>query len=248
MTDINKNDINKNSKVLILFSGGQDSATCLAWALEKYDHVETIGFDYGQRHTIEMQCRKNVLRDVRAQFPEWAARLGEDHVLDLSVLGKISKTSLTRDMDIVMDQKGLPNTFVPGRNLIFLNFAAALGFRRGIHTIIAGMCEADFSGYPDCRKETLDATMKSISLGMDTRFTLETPLMYLSKAGAWDLAEQLGGTKLVDLIVTTSHTCYLGERGELYAWGYGCETCPACELRAKGWYEYVATSEKHKSI
>lgn len=228
----------RNDKALILFSGGQDSATCLAWALERFAHVETVGFDYGQRHTIEMQCRRNVLDQVRAQFPKWATRLGEDHVLDLSVLGEISETSLTRDMDIEMNNKGLPNTFVPGRNLIFLNFAAALGFRRGIYNLVAGMCEADFSGYPDCRKDTLDATMKAISLGMDTDFTLATPLMFLSKAGAWDLAESLGGRELVDLIVEVSHTCYMGERGDLHDWGYGCGDCPACELRAKGWAEY----------
>ncbi|PHR94127.1 MAG: 7-cyano-7-deazaguanine synthase QueC [Robiginitomaculum sp.] len=231
--------MNHSDKALILFSGGQDSATCLAWALERFAHVETVGFEYGQRHSVEMQCRRNVLDQVRTQFPRWSARLGEDHVLDLSVLGEISETSLTRDMDIEMDTQGLPNTFVPGRNLIFLNFAAALGYRRGIQTLIAGMCEADFSGYPDCRKETLDATLKAISLGMDRVFTLKTPLMFLSKAGAWTLAEQLGGAQLVDLIVEHSHSCYLGERGELYDWGYGCVACPACELRANGWAEYV---------
>jgi len=233
--------MNTKDKALILFSGGQDSATCLAWALENYDTVETIGFDYGQRHTIEMQCRMDVLASVRALSPNWDSRLGRDHVLDLSVLGSISETSLTRDIAITEDETGLPNTFVPGRNLIFLNFAAALGFKRGITHLIAGMCEADFSGYPDCRKETLDAAMKALSLGMDTQFVLHTPLMHLSKAGAWALAEQLGGRALVDVINIDSHTCYLGERGTRHDWGFGCGHCPACELRANGWAEYVST-------
>ena len=226
------------TKALVLFSGGQDSATVLAWALDRYDYVETIGFDYEQRHMVEMQCRQNVLEKIRAAFPDWSKRLGQDHVLDLSVLGKISNTSLTRDIDIVEDGDGPPNTFVPGRNIIFLNFAAALGYRHSIHVLVAGMCEADFSGYPDCRKETLDATMQALSLGMDTEFSLDTPLMFLSKAGAWHLAEKLGGRILVDIINQYSHTCYLGERGERHDWGYGCSTCPACVLRAKGWQVY----------
>jgi len=228
------------TKALILFSGGQDSATCLAWALDRYDYVETVGFDYDQRHSIEMECRKVVLNNVAAAFPEWGERLGEDHIVDLSALGAISETSLTRDVEIKMSQEGLPDTFVPGRNLIFLNFAAAVGYRRGITTLIGGMCEADFSGYPDCRKETLDAQMGAISLGMDKPYTLKTPLMHLSKAGAWKLAHELGGDALVNLIIEDSHTCYKGERGELHGWGYGCGVCPACELRAKGWAEYAA--------
>ena len=227
-----------DDKALILFSGGQDSATCLAWALERFSHVETIGFDYEQRHTVEMQCRMDVLSRIREQFPKWDVKLGKDHVLDLSVLGKISETSLTRDIEITEDGDGLPNTFVPGRNLIFLNFAAALGFRRNIHTLVAGMCEADFSGYPDCRKDTLDAAMTALSLGMDRQFSLHTPLMQLSKAGAWELAETLGGAPLVELINQYSHTCYKGERGARHSWGYGCAICPACELRAKGWQTY----------
>ncbi len=230
--------MNEQNKALVLFSGGQDSATCLAWALERYDLVETIGFDYEQRHNIEMQCRMEVLAQFRERFPKWAKKLGKDRVLDLSVLGEISETSLTRDIEITEDDGGLPNTFVPGRNIIFLNFAAALGFKRGVTNLIAGMCEADFSGYPDCRKDTLDATMKALSLGMDTEFTLHTPLMFLSKAGAWQLAEKLGGEDLVDLINEHSHTCYLGERGARHSWGYGCGDCPACELRAKGWQNY----------
>lgn len=230
------------TKALVLFSGGQDSATVLAWALDNYDHVETVGFDYEQRHMVEMQCRLEVLAQIRTQFPQWTDKLGADRVLDLSVLGEISNTSLTRDIEITESSDGPPNTFVPGRNIIFLNFAAALGYRYGIHDLVAGMCEADFSGYPDCRKDTLDATMRALSLGMDTEFTLHTPLMFLSKAGAWQLVDQLGGQKLVDLINQYSHTCYMGERGERHDWGYGCGTCPACVLRAKGWEQYAAQS------
>ena len=230
--------MSSDNKALVLFSGGQDSATVLAWALDKYDHVETLGFDYEQRHMVEMQCRRDVLGQIRDGFPHWSDKLGKDRVLDLSVLGEISNTSLTRDIDIEETDDGPPNTFVPGRNIIFLNFAAALGYRRGVYHLVAGMCEADFSGYPDCRKDTLDATMRALSLGMDTQFTLHTPLMFLSKAGAWQLAEDLGGAKLVDLINQYSHTCYMGERGERHDWGYGCGDCPACVLRTKGWAEY----------
>ena len=229
-----------DNKALVLFSGGQDSATVLAWALDRYDHVETLGFDYEQRHMVEMQCRRDVLAQIRANFPNWASKLGKDRVLDLSVLGEISNTSLTRDIQITETKDGPPNTFVPGRNIIFLNFAAALGYKRGVHHLVAGMCEADFSGYPDCRKDTLDATMHALSLGMDTKFTLHTPLMFLSKAGAWQLAEDLGGAELVALINQYSHTCYMGERGARHDWGYGCGACPACVLRAKGWAEYAA--------
>lgn len=227
-----------NGKALVLFSGGQDSATCLAWALSRYDHVETVGFDYEQRHMVEMQCRMDVLSAFREQFPDWAVKLGKDHIIDIPALGGISESSLTRDIEIEDDGEGLPNTFVPGRNLIFLNFAAALSYNLGITELVAGMCEADFSGYPDCRIETLDAAIHAINLGMDAKYSLSTPLMHLSKAGAWELAEKLGGKELVDLIVERSHTCYTGERGELHEWGYGCGTCPACELRAKGWATY----------
>lgn len=229
-----------DSKALILFSGGQDSATCLAWALERYDYVETVGFDYDQRHSIEMQCRDHVRAQIAKAFPKWGAKLGPDRIVDLSALGQISETSLTRDIEITMSESGLPSTFVPGRNLIFLNFAAAVGYRRGLTTLIAGMCEADFSGYPDCRKETLDTTMQSISLGMGKPFTLETPLMHISKAGAWELAHQLGGQALVDIVLEDTHTCYRGERGERHDWGYGCDDCPACDLRAKGWESFEA--------
>ena len=185
-----------------------------------------------------MECRQTVLTQVRKAFPHWDAKLGKDHIVDLSALGAISETSLTRDVEITMDGVGLPSTFVPGRNLIFLNFAAAVAYRRGITTLVGGMCEADFSGYPDCRKETLDAQMQAISLGMDKAYTLETPLMHLSKAGAWTLAQELGGPALIDIIVEDSHTCYMGTRGERFDWGYGCGACPACDLRAKGWAEY----------
>ncbi len=228
----------KRSKALIMFSGGQDSATCLAWALDKFDYVETLGFNYEQRHSIEMQCRQRVLANMRAAFPNWTGTLGDDHIIDLSALGAMSDTSLTRDVEISLSEEGLPNTFVPGRNLIFLNFAAALGYRRGLTTLIGGMCEADFSGYPDCRIETLNAQMKAISLGMDRTFTLETPLMHLSKAQAWALAHELGGQGLIDLILEDTHSCYKGERKVRHDWGYGCGTCPACDLRAKGWESY----------
>lgn len=232
---------NGGQKALIMFSGGQDSATCLAWACETFDQVETLGFEYQQRHSIEMQCRRTVLDEFKSQFPKWGNRLGIDHVVDLSALGQISETALTRDVEITVNETGLPSTFVPGRNLIFLNFAAAVGFRRGAAVLIGGMCEADFSGYPDCRKETLDAQMKAISLGLDRPFTLKTPLMHVSKAGAWALAHELGGAALVELILEHTHSCYMGTRGERFDWGYGCATCPACELRAKGWAEYTNT-------
>jgi 7-cyano-7-deazaguanine synthase len=231
----------QSSHAGILFSGGQDSATVLAWALERFDHVETIGFSYGQRHDVEMQVRQNMLGRIRDEFPDWSPRLGPDHVIDLKGFGAISETALTRDREIETTKSGLPNTFVPGRNLIFLNYAAALGWRRGFSELVAGMCEADFSGYPDCRKETLDAQMNAISLGLDRKFTLHTPLMTRSKAQAWQLAFDIGGDPLVELIRTGTHTCYLGQRDRLHDWGYGCGTCPACELRAKGWAEYIAS-------
>ena len=227
-------------KALIMFSGGQDSATCLAWALERYDYIETVGFNYEQRHAVEMSSRQIVLKSFKTGFPNWAEKLGEDHIVDLSALGAISETSLTRDVEITLSKDGLPSTFVPGRNLIFLNFAAALGYRRDLTTLIGGMCEADFSGYPDCRIETLNAQMKAISLGMDKAFKLETPLMNLSKAGAWDMAYKLGGQALVEIILEDTHTCYLGESRTRHDWGYGCGSCPACELRAQGWAKYAS--------
>jgi len=225
---------------LVLFSGGQDSATCLAWALARYERVETIAFDYGQRHRIELAARLTVLAELRSRFPDWSVRLGDDHLLDLAVLGQVSETSLTRDMEFRMEASGLPNTFVPGRNLLFLTLAAALAYRRGLEVIVTGVCETDYSGYPDCRDDTIKAMQLALSLGMDRRFLLETPLMWIDKAATWQLAQDLGGTALVDLIVEHTHTCYLGERGQRHDWGYGCGHCPACELRARGWARYRA--------
>jgi len=225
---------------LVLFSGGQDSTTCLAWALQRYARVETLGFDYGQRHAIELTVRPNILQTIRTLDSSWATRLGEDHLLDLSVLGEVSETALTRDSEITMQADGLPNTFVPGRNLLFLTLAAALAYRRGISVLVGGMCETDYSGYPDCRDETLRALQSALRLGMNTQLIIETPLMWLNKAATWQLADQLGGKSLVDLIRTETHTCYLGERGQLHDWGYGCGHCPACELRANGYAQYQA--------
>ena len=224
---------------LVLFSGGQDSTTCLALALSRYDRVETIAFDYGQRHVVELQARLRVLAEIKAQFPQWAPRLGEDHLLDLAVLGQVSETSLTRDTAFAMEQTGLPNTFVPGRNLLFLTLAAALAYRRGLEVIVTGVCETDYSGYPDCRDDSMKAMQLALSLGMDKRFLIETPLMWIDKAETWRLAQQLGGQPLVDLIVEHTHTCYLGDRSHRQDWGYGCGTCPACDLRAKGFTRFV---------
>ncbi|PHK96290.1 7-cyano-7-deazaguanine synthase QueC [Pseudoroseomonas rhizosphaerae] len=220
---------------LVLFSGGQDSATCLAWALDRFPHVETLGFDYGQRHRVELECRAA----FRATLPAaWQARLGPDHTLALDALGAVSDTALTRETEIAMREDGLPNTFVPGRNIVFLTFAAALAYRRGLRHIVGGMCETDFSGYPDCRDDTIKALQVALNLGMERRFVLHTPLMWLDKAQTWELAERLGGRKLVAEIVEQTHTCYRGERGARHPWGHGCAACPACELRAKGWAEY----------
>ena len=224
---------------LVLFSGGQDSTTCLALALSRYDRVETIAFDYGQRHAVELQARLRVLAEIKAQFPQWAPRLGEDHLLDLAVLGQVSETSLTRDTAFAMEQTGLPNTFVPGRNLLFLTLAAALAYRRGLEVIVTGVCETDYSGYPDCRDDSMKAMQLALSLGMDKRFLIETPLMWIDKAETWQLAHQLGGQALVDLIVEHTHTCYLGDRSHRQDWGYGCGACPACDLRAKGFTRFV---------
>jgi len=225
-------------RALVLFSGGQDSATCLAWALQRYAQVETIGFDYGQRHKVELQARLNVLREMRLAYPDWAARLGEDHVLDLRILAQIGDTAMTSERAIEMQENGLPNTFVPGRNLLFLTLAAALGYRRHLDVLVGGMCETDFSGYPDCRDDTIKAQQVTLGLGLGTRVTIATPLMWLDKAQTWQLAQDIGGQMLVDLIVEHSHTCYLGERGERHDWGYGCGTCPACTLRCQGWQRW----------
>jgi 7-cyano-7-deazaguanine synthase len=226
------------SKALVLFSGGQDSTTCLAYALAHYEHVETIGFDYRQRHRVELERREGIRAALARDFPQWRGRLGPDHLVEIDALADISATALTRDITIVMDAKGLPNTFVPGRNLLFLTFAGAVAYRRGLKIIIGGMCETDFSGYPDCRDDTVKAMQLALNLGMDSRFAVETPLMWLDKSATWRLAEALGGKALVDLVIEETHTCYLGERGTRHDWGYGCGTCPACKLRAAGWDRY----------
>lgn len=223
---------------LVLFSGGQDSATCLAWALSRFERVETIGFDYGQKHSVEMVCREIILSKIGSLRDEWSGRLGEDHRIDLSVLGQISETALTQDMTIAIAKDGLPNTFVPGRNLLFLTLASAVAYRRGIRHLVGGMCETDFSGYPDCRDDTMKALQVTLNLGMDKRFVIDTPLMWLDKATTWHLAEETGGAELVDLIIEDSHTCYNGDRSKRYAWGYGCGVCPACLLRANGYEKY----------
>lgn len=230
----------RDGHALVLFSGGQDSTTCLAWALTQFAHVETVGFDYGQRHGVEMQARLAVLAGLRERFAHWSARLGADHVLGLPVLGQISDSALTQDKAIALGQAGLPNTFVPGRNLLFFQLAAALGYRRGLRTLVGGMCETDYSGYPDCRDDTLKALQAALSLGMGQSFTIETPLMWLDKASTWALARELGGEPLVRLIVQETHTCYEGERGALHAWGYGCGRCPACALRRHGFERWMA--------
>ena len=231
--------IEASEKALVLFSGGQDSTVCLAWALERFGAVETVGFDYGQRHAVELECRPEVTAALRAGFPDWADRLGEDHMADLSVLASLGDTALTREAEIAMGADGLPNTFVPGRNLVFLTIAAAIAYRRDARHIIAGMCETDYSGYPDCRDDTIKAMQLALNLGMDRRFVLHTPLMWIDKAETWAMAEDLGGAALVDLVRERTHTCYLGEREILHDWGYGCGTCPACDLRAKGYAAYA---------
>lgn len=222
----------------MLFSGGQDSAVCLAWALDRYDRVQTVGFDYGQRHAVELQARLKVRHAVVEAFPQWAARLGSDHPLDLRSFGAVGQSALTTDRRIDTGEDGLPSTFVPGRNLVFFLYAAALADRLGLKALVGGMCETDYSGYPDCRRDTLDALERATNLGMAQDFSFETPLMFLTKAQTWELAHQLGGEVLVELILEHSHTCYEGERGQRHAWGYGCGVCPACELRARGWQEW----------
>ena len=233
------NEEMQSGTALVLFSGGQDSTTCLAWALSRFARVETLGFDYGQRHAVELACRDRLLEGIRVLHADWGARLGEGHTLRIPTLAEISDTALTRDVAIEIGADGLPNTFVPGRNLVFLTFAAALAYRRGIADIVGGMCETDYSGYPDCRDETIRALNAALNLGMAKPFQLHTPLMWIDKAATWKLAHDLGGNGLVDLIREHSHTCYLGERGARHEWGYGCGECPACSLRARGWQEYV---------
>lgn len=223
---------------LVLFSGGQDSATCLAWALSRFDRVETLAFSYGQRHAVELDCRPPVLSALRTLDPAWEGRLGSDHHIDLSFLAALSDSALTTNAEITFAADGLPTSFVPGRNLLFLTAAAALACRRGIAHIVLGVCETDYSGYPDCRDDTIKAMQVALNLGMQQHFVLHTPLMWKDKSHTWQLAERLGGAPLVELIRTRTHSCYLGDREQDHEWGRGCGTCPACELRARGWEQY----------
>lgn len=227
-------------RALVLFSGGQDSTTCLAWALARYGHVETIGFDYGQRHRVELDCRTTLRGRLVAQHTDWAPRLGEDHLLNVDVLAQLGGSAMTDDIAIAMQADGLPNTFVPGRNLLFFTLAAALAYRRGLDVLVGGMSQTDYSGYPDCRDNTLKALQVALSLGVDRPLLIETPLMWLNKADTWELAQQLGGSTLLELVRTETHTCYLNQRDTLHAWGYGCGTCPACALRAQGYRQWRA--------
>ena len=225
-------------KALVLFSGGQDSATCLAWALKNFDSVETIGFDYGQRHRIELDVRKEFIAGIHQLFPYWSAKLGEDTIVDMAGLTEIGKSSLTEDVVIQMDSDGLPNTFVPGRNILFFTYAAALAYRRGCKYLVGGMCETDYSGYPDCRDDTLKALQATLNLGMNTRLVVHTPLMWIDKAETWSMARHLGGVSLIELIIKKTHTCYIGDREKFNEWGYGCNNCPACDLRKSGWLAF----------
>jgi len=236
----------ENEHALVLFSGGQDSTVCLAWALQRFAKVETVGFDYGQRHAIELAVRPRVRERITSLDPAWAARLGEDHVLPLETLGKISDTALTRETAIAMADNNLPTTFVPGRNLVFFSFAGALAYRRGAKHIVAGMCETDYSGYPDCRDDTIKAMQVALTLGMDRRFVLHTPLMWIDKAGTFAMAEEIGGKKFLDLVVEETHSCYLGDRSRRHDWGYGCSECPACQLRATGWAKWTEKAGRRK--
>ena len=228
------------SGALVLFSGGQDSATCLAWALERFDRVETVGFDYGQRHVVELEARISVREAITRAFPQWAGRLGEDRVVDIRSFGAIGETAMTADRAIETDSRGLPSTFVPGRNLVFLTYAAAVADRRGLTHLVGGMCETDFSGYPDCRRQTMDAMEQALRLGMDRPLVIDTPLMSLTKAQTWALAKRLGGETLIEIILEHSHTCYLGDRTQRHSFGYGCGRCPACELRSRGWETWAS--------
>jgi 7-cyano-7-deazaguanine synthase len=231
----------QSDTALVLFSGGQDSTVCLAWALERFARVETVGFDYGQRHRVELDMRPKIRADIVRLKAEWRARLGEDHLVSLDALAAISESALTREVEIEIGESGLPTTFVPGRNLIFLSFAGAIAYRRGAGHIVAGMCETDYSGYPDCRDETIKAMGRALELGLDRRFELHTPLMWIDKAGTFALAQALGGDALIRLVVEETHSCYLGDRSHRHPWGYGCGECPACKLRAEGWNKWSAT-------
>jgi len=225
---------------LVLFSGGQDSTVCLAWALERFARVETLGFDYGQRHRVELACRLDVLTGLREAFPRWGEKLGEDIVLPLEALGRVSETALTRQAAFRFEADGLPNTFVPGRNLVFLTFAAALAYRRDHRRIVTGVCETDYSGYPDCRDDTIKAMQVALNLALDRRLVLETPLMWIDKAGTWAMARDIGGDDLVEIVRARTHTCYAGDRSVLHEWGHGCGVCPACELRRNGYAQWRA--------
>jgi 7-cyano-7-deazaguanine synthase len=231
-----------DERAIVLFSGGQDSTTCLAWALDRFEHVETIAFDYQQRHAVELACRMQVLAEFRRLFPSWSARLGTHHLIDLGVLAAVGDSALTREHEIKPGEKGLPNTFVPGRNILFLTLAGAVAYRSNVRHIVGGMCETDFSGYPDCRDDTVKAVQLALNLGMEARFAIHTPLMWIDKAATWRLAEDLGGAALVELIREHTHTCYLGDRSTRYDWGWGCGACPACRLRAQGWERFCQTA------
>lgn len=233
-----------HESALVLFSGGQDSTTCLAWALERFERVETIGFDYGQRHRIELHCRKEVLSKLRAQRGDWRERLGDDHRLPLDVLGQVSETALTRETEIEVKGSGLPNTFVPGRNIMFLTLAASVAYRRGLRHIVTGVCETDYSGYPDCRDDAIKALQVALNAGMEARFVIHTPLMWLDKAETWRMAEAIGGRALVEMIVEDTHSCYLGDRSRRHPWGYGCGSCPACSIRAHGFDDFASVPRK----
>lgn len=228
----------KSLGALVLFSGGQDSTTCLAWALDRFERVESIGFDYGQRHRVELDCRTEVLARLRSEFPKWSTRLGDDHVLDVGVLGKISDTALTRNAEIKFSADGLPSTFVPARNLLFFTLACAVAYRRDLTVLVGGMCETDYSGYPDCRDNTIKAMQLSLALGTDRPMRIETPLMWVDKERTWELAQELGGDMLLSIIVQETHTCYLGDRTHRHNWGYGCGDCPACNLRSEGYQRW----------
>ena len=237
-----------NQKALVLFSGGLDRTTCLAWALDRYHHVETVAFDYGQSHAVELDCRHKIREAISLRFPSWSGRLRQDHLVDLSVLGDLSDTALTREVEIKMEQSGLPNTFVPGRNIIFFTFAASIAYRRGLKILVGGVCETDYSGYPDCRDDTIKAVQLAINLGLERRFVIETPLMWIDKAATWELARMLGGDDLVDLIVEDTHSCYRGEREGRHKWGYGCGKCPACILRRAGYIQFRGTRSRSREV
>ena len=231
-----------SDSALVLFSGGQDSTVCLAWALERFARVETIGFDYGQRHAVELEMRPRIRAGLSASSEQWRSRLGDDHIVRIDALAQISETALTGEVAIEISDSGLPTTFVPGRNLVFFSFAGAVAYRRGLKHIVAGMCETDFSGYPDCRDDTIKAMQLALTLGMDRRFVIDTPLMWIDKAATFALAHDIGGDGLIDLLLAETHTCYLGDRRHRHAWGFGCGTCPACRLRADGYAKWKAAS------